>query len=771
MKMMKRLLVALMLLLPLAAVAQNGVGTWKVHPVFGTGIKNIVDAGSNVYYLVDNNLYCYDKETEENQNYNKGNYLSDVTVSNIYYNAAKKYLVVVYDNANLDIIENSGRVINMPEIKNAEIGSTKTVNDVTFASGAAYVATDFGYVVINDTKFEVKESRILNQKIVSAAQVGNWVLLSQDNKIYYCPVGKHAESLSDFGMAEANDNGRFVPIGDHSYFLLTGWLATCTISETAEGGLAFANNVVSQTTASNVQRTKDGFVANFATGGNNFYYTFDSTGGNATRHDTDDAELLSSQETAGTWWGLSLNGVRRIEGGKSSAYIKPDALTFSHPFHSLYDNARKELWVTSTGTNYQISEQSYPTGINALRDGKWTDLTPTPTIEGGGTYKPLFDPNDTTTYYLNSWWNGIYKVKGGKVTGNYNWTNSPMTHPSNYYCHSTVAIDANGNLWAVQTGNTENPVMVLPKAKLAQNSVTKADWATPTIQDVVGSKRASFIVTHDNVKVYADGNYTGFVSVWNDGGNLSSNIRSVASTSFLDQDDKAYTWTFVHALVEDQNGRVWMGSDNGVISFDPRSAFDTNFRINRIKVPRNDGTNLADYLLDGQSVNCIAVDGANRKWIGTDAAGLFLVSADGSEIIQQFNTGNSDLLSDRIYSVCCNPNSNSVYVVTAAGVMEYFSNSTPAEADYSGIYAYPNPVRPDFNGLITIRGLMENSLVKIADAAGNVVKQLKSNGGMATWDGCNENGDKVKSGVYAVMASQHENDSSSGAVTKIVIIR
>ncbi len=188
-------------------------------------------------------------------------------------------------------------------------------------------------------------------------------------------------------------------------------------------------------------------------------------------------------------------------------------------------------------------------------------------------------------------------------------------------------------------------------------------------------------------------------------------------------------------------------------------------------MPRNDGTNLADYLLDGQQVNCIAVDGSNRKWIGTNASGLFLVSADGSQIIKQFNTSNSYLSSNTIYSVCCNPNSNSVYVVTSSGFLEYMSDSTPAEDDYSSVYAYPNPVRPDFTGLITIKGLMDNSLVKIADPSGNVVKQLKSNGGMATWDGCNESGTRVKTGVYFVLASQGDSDGNQSAVTKIMIIR
>ena len=302
--------------------------------------------------------------------------------------------------------------------------------------------------------------------------------------------------------------------------------------------------------------------------------------------------------------------------------------------------------------------------------------------------------------------------------------------------------------------------------------MTKSDWITPNIANMSSNKRACVIASkYTDDKVYTAGDYQNPVVFFNDGGNPSSTVKNVSYSQFTDQDEKVYSWNYIYCFAEDQNGKVWMGSDNGIVSFDPKNAYASNFRVNHIKVPRNDGTNLADYLLDGQQVNCIAVDGSNRKWIGTNASGLFLVSADGSQIIKQFNTSNSYLSSNTIYSVCCNPNSNSVYVVTSSGFLEYLSDSTPAEDDYSSVYAYPNPVRPDFTGLITIKGLMDNSLVKITDPAGNVVKQLKSNGGMATWDGCNESGTRVKTGVYFVLASQGDSDGNQSAVTKIMIIR
>jgi hypothetical protein len=164
------------------------------------------------------------------------------------------------------------------------------------------------------------------------------------------------------------------------------------------------------------------------------------------------------------------------------------------------------------------------------------------------------------------------------------------------------------------------------------------------------------------------------------------------------------------------------------------------------------------------------VDGANRKWIGTNASGLFLVSADGQQVLKNFNATNSVLGTNQIYQVCCDPNSNSVFVTTPLGVAEYKSDATPGQENFSNIYAYPNPVRPDYGGPINITGLMENSLVKIADPSGSVICSLKSTGGMVSWDGCNYNGDLVPTGVYSILASPAEG-SGKGAATRVLIVR
>ncbi len=187
-------------------------------------------------------------------------------------------------------------------------------------------------------------------------------------------------------------------------------------------------------------------------------------------------------------------------------------------------------------------------------------------------------------------------------------------------------------------------------------------------------------------------------------------------------------------------------------------------------MPRNDGTSLADYLLDGMRVTCIAVDASNRKWLGTNISGLYLVNENGSEVLAHFTTENSDIPSDCVYSVACDDNSNRVYVGTDVGLAVYSADAAPPADDYSNVYAYPNPVRPEYTGWITVTGLMDDSLVKIADAAGNVFYSGRSEGGMITWDGCNSSGQRVKTGVYFLYVSQNNGSQSSGAVTKILVV-
>jgi len=189
-----------------------------------------------------------------------------------------------------------------------------------------------------------------------------------------------------------------------------------------------------------------------------------------------------------------------------------------------------------------------------------------------------------------------------------------------------------------------------------------------------------------------------------------------------------------------------------------------------VKVPRNDGSDYVDYLLSGVNISHIAIDGGNRKWIATTGAGAYLISADNMTQIHNFTKENSKLISNSIYSIAINHQTGRTYFLTDIGLCSYLSDATESATEMSkdNVYAYPNPVTPDYTGLITIVGLSYNADIKIVSSNGALIAEGRSNGGSFTWDGKDKNGDRVASGVYMVIAATSE--GKKGTVCKIAVI-
>ena len=189
-----------------------------------------------------------------------------------------------------------------------------------------------------------------------------------------------------------------------------------------------------------------------------------------------------------------------------------------------------------------------------------------------------------------------------------------------------------------------------------------------------------------------------------------------------------------------------------------------------MKVPRNDGTNFADYLLDGIPVSAIAVDGANRKWLGTYGSGLYLVSPDGTEILEHFTDENSPLLSNTINSLAINSETGVLMIGTDVGLCSYESRVTAPEPSLnkSRIRVYPNPVRPEYSGNVVLTGLTSDADIKVVSTGGQVVAGGTSSGGSYIWDCRDLYGRRVSSGVYYFMIST--STASQGAVAKVVVL-
>lgn len=236
------------------------------------------------------------------------------------------------------------------------------------------------------------------------------------------------------------------------------------------------------------------------------------------------------------------------------------------------------------------------------------------------------------------------------------------------------------------------------------------------------------------------------------------------------RDSDGHTLNNLFSIATDLDGNVWVGTDMGpVVYYNPGKAFLSELKASRIKIPRNDGSGLADYLLGTETVTAIAVDGANRKWFGTLSSGAYLMSDDARKELAHFSTLNSPLLSDNVVKIAVNGISGEVWFGTAEGLISYRGEATTGGKDFSGIYAFPNPVREDFEGAVTITGLVENSSVKITDVSGNLVFETTSLGGQATWNLRNYKSQRVATGVYLVFCANE--DGSLAGMTKMLIIR
>ena len=242
--------------------------------------------------------------------------------------------------------------------------------------------------------------------------------------------------------------------------------------------------------------------------------------------------------------------------------------------------------------------------------------------------------------------------------------------------------------------------------------------------------------------------------------------------SFVNQDGISLTFNAVRCIALDKDRNIWVGTNTGLFVLERENidTGNTNF-FTQIKVPRNDGTDYADYLLSGLDITAIAIDGANRKWIGTSYDGVYLISEDNMTQIHHFTQENSPLISNNVLSIAINNENGEVFFGSENGLSSYVSNAVEPNTEMTedNVWAYPNPVYPDYTGPITITGLTFNADVKIVSANGLLINEGRSNGGSFTWDGCDKKGNRVASGIYMVITAT--SNGEKGTVCKIAIIR
>ena len=772
-------------MLMVMAVAVSHAGTWKLHNYYVTSkIQNIYDTGDKIYYLNSNSLYQFDKTTHVTQALSRQNMLSDATVMQIFYDWETRMLFVAYANSNIDIIDASGTVTNIPNIKNMTVNvhhatlsdgllsdyTSTNIKDITFSNGVAYVVYGYGYLTIDESTKRVIKNYDMGRNLTlnSICMFGGdrEIMLSSAYCYYGSPANDETPTTTYPRVSGTFSGNRMYPINDTSAFVLRA--STLYRYDYPEGQMPKLTKLVSAAPTS-VQRTPNGFIINFA--GQAYYYTADLTGTTLTKASSVVGFASSDPNGDGTVWILDGNGLHK-QG--STEYYKINSLTTAAPYWLKYNASMNKLYAANSAPNMiTTTDMKVANVINTYDGTTWQNATAYAT-QGGG-YEFVFNPLDPTHYVRASWSKGIHRVKNNVHIGTYNSTNSLI---GTYKAHP--AFDNYGNMWVVSSFNNAScPCAVLPAAKVTNSTVTKSDWFQPSglLNLNTGTMmRSRFVISKkNNVKFYCDGDYpstyVGRIICW-DNDNEDPRVDTYHLRSikhFVDQNNKQVDWIYLQHMEQDNDGMIWVGHTSGLFMFDPDVAFDEHPKATRPYV-----TNFSEgkgYLCEGYSVYDIGVDRDNNKWIATNN-GLYYVSPDASEVFNHFTTENSDIPSDLVYTVECDTVNNRIYIITDNGFAEYIVNGDAAALNFDNAYAFPNPVEPDFTGMIKIAGLMDNTYVTIADKNGQVVAQIGPVMGSALWDGYGPDDERLPTGIYNVYAAQGAFPEATGTPqTTIMIIK
>ena len=379
------------------------------------------------------------------------------------------------------------------------------------------------------------------------------------------------------------------------------------------------------------------------------------------------------------------------------------------------------------------------------------------------------DPQDPGHFFAASYGRGVYEFKNYTAVKRFTTSNSTIReategiNPELYTFVDGATMDAEGNLWILNATTVGRPLHIYtPNGQWIglplRSGGTNHNMTTPTgiWIDQRNSQYKWMLCQRAEPRVI----------LLNDGGTptISSDDRCMIRNSFTDQNGNVLTPAQFRCLAQDQNDRIWIGTDKGIILIPKDVDFFTSNACQRIIIPRNDGTGLGDYLLGDEQITCLAVDGGNRMWIGTANSGLYLIE-DDTITVAHFTETNSLLPANGIQSIAIMPGTGEVFVGTDKGIASYLSDASEPKEDMSGAYAFPNPVRPDYVGYISITGLMDNTVVNIVDAGGNLVCKTRSHGGTAVWDGKLPDGRRATPGVYTALCNANDGHT----VVKILV--
>lgn len=764
--MVRRLLIVVfgLALLISNAFGSVPVGAWRDHLSYRSA-TNIAVAGDKVFCAAGAGMIIYNKSDKSLEKLSKVNGLSDVGISAVSWSDQMKVLVVGYENGNIDLVSGN-RIINLSDILRSSVSGSRSINSIKTVGKLAYLSCSFGIVVVNLEKNEIGDTYFLgsggvNLTVYDTAFDGFSLYAATSSGIFTVPID--APNLLDFSYWSRLDflpeSGALFPslawFGNRLYAAQMTQTGNYVVFEIEEGTWNYfagpTDNPLSLREYNDYLVVLNGSYADIYRPGPLFYKRVDDYG----LWGIDVSDLVMDPD--GFIWiadrllGLVMNS------GDNYNLLTPSG-PFSNSVFSVTAYAGR-AYTAAGGYNSALGNLFKNGEYSLLSDRSWTSRL---NYDIRDVIYVKEHPGEPGRQLLATWGYGLVEYRNGVFHERYNESNSTLRSiiPGGDFIRvGGIAFDGRDNLWLTNEG-VPDPVSVMKP---------DGEWLSFPYGSLINHDHTGNMIINRLGQKWVLLPRGGGLFVFDNGNSLQDTSDDLTRRLSITDENNNLISNEVFSIAEDHNGYIWVGTNSGVVVYyNPSRVFsDDIFFARRIVVSGTREEELG-YLLNNETVTSIAVDGADRKWFGTEKSGVFLISADGKQQVHNFTMHNSPLLSNTITDIAIDPSTGEVYFGTSAGLLSFRSDATSPADGFKNVYVFPNPVRENYDGPVTVTGLMKDSVVKITDITGNLVWETVSLGGQAVWDGRNSRGRRVQTGIYLVFFSSP--DGAETHVTKLMFI-
>lgn len=775
--MLKYILVGFAFALFFQSQAQSVKGSWQGYLAYANATK-IAVAGDKIFCATEGGLFYYDLQDNSINKFSGLNELSDFGIKTIAYSAENDVLVVAYQNSNIDLVYESS-VVNLSDIKRKQITGDKIINNITFVGNEAFLSCGFGIVVLNLERKEVKDTYFIGDggtalEVNDVETNGGLLYAATDEGILQADL--NGSNLLDFQNWQRMENiphfnEKFSQLAVHTGKLIANYtpdkynedelyILEGDVWNTYLPQIKYAFDIQVYGDYMVVTSQSEVFVVN-----NNH-----SILGVVNHYQFGDRRIspISPRSTGisadGSFWIADYKNALVRVSGEDFESIFPNG-PLDNEIFSLHTDG-SDLWITAGGRNDSWNNTWQAPRFERYGNRQWNYFNKINYPELDNFFDIVciaVDPFDPEHIFVGSWGGGVLEYRGGQFLNRFTNKNSPLQtalpqQPDEPYVRiGGLDFDSQGNLWITNSEVAENLLKLTPGG----------EWESFTLPKVANNKNiGKLIVTQNDDKwiIVPRGNDAYVVD------KTGNQKERLIITSYFNNgvDERFIRMNDVYSIAEDNEGAIWIGTSKGIAVYsNPRRIWESgNFLASQPSLDLNDG--VYHPLLETETVTAIAIDGANRKWLGTKNSGVYLISESGEQEILHFTKENSPLFSNNITAIGLNHLSGEVFFGTDKGLISYMGEAIKGKDTYDNVYVYPNPVRETYDGLITVTGLIENTDIKITDITGNLVFKTTSLGGQAVWDGTNLNGNRVKTGVYLVFCNDEFGEETH--ITKLLFI-